>query len=106
MTCPWFEWRGRDLLLRLHVQPRASRPGVAGVHGERLKVRLSSPPVEGAANEELLALLAREFGLPKSHLELATGATGRDKVVLVRQPAVTPAWLSGESQGAGGKDSP
>jgi uncharacterized protein (TIGR00251 family) len=70
--------------LTLHVQPRASRTGLAGLHGEAIKVRLAAPPVDGAANAELVRFLAELLGVPRSAVEIVSGRTGRRKVVLVR----------------------
>lgn len=69
--------------LRVHVQPRAKRSEVAGRHGDALKVRLAAPPVDGAANEELVRLLAEALGLPRRSVRIVAGITGRDKVVEV-----------------------
>lgn len=90
----WWQRRGETVILRLHVQPRASKPGVAGPHGERLKLRLRASPSEGAANAELIAFLAREFGVPKSRVECLSGETSRDKTVAVHRPTTLPAWLA------------
>ncbi|NLB99832.1 MAG: YggU family protein, partial [Pseudomonas formosensis] len=57
----FYQWRGADLLLDCHLQPGARSIGFAGQHGERLKIRISAPPVDGKANEMLLAFLAKEF---------------------------------------------
>ncbi len=70
-------------VLRVTVVPGASRTEVAGLLGERLKVRVAAPPEKGAANRELLAFLARRLKLPKGRLRLALGAHTRDKVVEV-----------------------
>ncbi|RMF81914.1 MAG: YggU family protein [Nitrospirae bacterium] len=69
--------------LRVRVQPRASRTGIAGLHGEALKVQLTAPPVEGKANQALVALLAKRLRLPKGAITVARGTTGRDKVVRI-----------------------
>lgn len=71
------------LVLRLHVQPRASRSELVGLHGDRLKLRLAAPPVEGRANEALIAFLAETLGLKRQQLELLRGLQGRDKDLLV-----------------------
>ena len=68
----------------MRVQPRASRDGLGGVREGALVVRLTAPPVEGAANAALLKLLAKVLGLPPSALELLRGQSGRDKLVLAR----------------------
>jgi uncharacterized protein (TIGR00251 family) len=76
--------RGADgWLLHLHVQPGARRTRVVGPHGEALKVQLAAPPVDGRANEALLAHLAERLGLPRREVELRAGASSRRKVVAV-----------------------
>ena len=72
-----------SLLLRLHVQPRAAHNQVAGLQGEALKLRLTSPPVDGKANKAVVAFLARLLDLPKSSLSLRSGLQSRTKTVLI-----------------------
>ena len=72
-------------LLTIHVQPRASRTEYVGVYGDALKFRVASPPVEGAANEELCAYLAVQFGLSPRDVVIHSGKTGRRKLVLLRR---------------------
>ena len=72
-----------SLLLRLHVQPRAAHDQVAGLQGEALKLRLTSPPVDGKANKAVLATLARLLDLPKSCLTLRSGLQSRTKTVRI-----------------------
>lgn len=69
--------------VRIRVSPRAPRDEVAGERDGALVVRLTAPPVDGAANAALLRFLARQLDLPPSSLSLAQGVKGRDKVVLV-----------------------
>jgi uncharacterized protein (TIGR00251 family) len=69
--------------LRLRVQPRASRDEVAGVSGDAIRVRLTAPPVEGAANEALVRFLSAKLGVPRGAVVLCSGRTGRSKVVEV-----------------------
>ncbi|HET9602740.1 MAG TPA: DUF167 domain-containing protein [Gemmatimonadales bacterium] len=73
-----------DLTLTILVQPRASRSEIVGPHGDALKVRLAAPPVDGAANEELVRLLAKEYGVPKSAIAIVAGLSSRRKTVRVR----------------------
>jgi uncharacterized protein (TIGR00251 family) len=75
------EVRGASIRVHVHVQPRASRSEVVGTHGAALKVRLLAPPVDGAANEALVALLAEELGVPRRDVRIVHGATSRTKVV-------------------------
>lgn len=70
--------------LQLRVQPRASRSEVVGLHGDAIRVRLAAPPVDGAANEALIALLADVLGVAKSAVRIRTGLTGRGKSVEVQ----------------------
>jgi hypothetical protein len=69
--------------IHLHIQPRAARTGLAGRFGDALKVRLKSPPVDGAANEELLRFLAETLRIPKNRVELVAGHSSRRKTVRV-----------------------
>ena len=69
--------------LTLHVQPRATRTELAGLHGDALKLRVAAPPVDGAANLELIRFLARRLGIARSALELTAGQASRRKTVLV-----------------------
>lgn len=79
-------------LLRLTVVPGARRTEVVGLYGNRLKVRVAAPPEKGAANQELLAFLARALKLPKTSLRLTLGTQHRSKVVEVQDlsPELAP----------------
>lgn len=74
--------------LTLYVQPRASRTELAGIHGGALKLRIAAPPVDGAANLELLRFLAELLGVPRSRLALVAGSGARRKLVLVQGVSV------------------
>jgi hypothetical protein len=67
----------------VHVQPRASWSEVTGLHGTALRVRLQAPPVDGAANEALVAFLAESLGVRARDVRLVAGGTSRAKVVEV-----------------------
>lgn len=79
------DWLNRaadgSLVLSLHIQPGAKKTEIAGLHGEALKIRLAAPPVDGKANAELIAFLAKTCGVPKSAVELVSGETSRTKRV-------------------------
>jgi len=72
-----------SLLLRLHVQPRAAANGLAGLQGDMLKLRLTTPPVDGKANQAVIAYLAKLFHLPKSALVIKSGQQSRSKTVVI-----------------------
>jgi uncharacterized protein (TIGR00251 family) len=65
----------------VRVQPRASRSEVAGAYGAAVKIRLSAPAVEGAANKALIVFLARRLGVSKSAVTIAAGQRSRSKTV-------------------------
>ena len=67
--------------LLVHVQPRARKTELAGRHGETIKIRLHAPPVDGAANEELVRFLAEALGVPRRAVRIAGGLASRDKTV-------------------------
>lgn len=83
-----FEQRGDAVRIPVRAQPRASRSELAGEYDGALKVRLAAPPVEGAANEELVRFLARLLGVPKSAVRVVSGDTARNKMVEVDGVAV------------------
>jgi len=68
-------------VLKLHVVPGAGKTAVAGLHGDRLKVKVAAPPEKGRANKELLNFLARSLKVPRQAVHLTVGATSRAKVV-------------------------
>jgi hypothetical protein len=72
------------VVLSILAAPRAGRDAVAGAQGDSLRVRLAAPPVDGAANEALVAFTARVLGVPRSRVELLRGASSRRKTLLVR----------------------
>lgn len=83
-SAAWLQPGTDGCTLALHVQPAARRTAVVGVHGDRLKIAIASPPTDGRANAALLAFLAQRLGVPASRLSLLTGAGARHKRVAVR----------------------
>jgi len=85
--------------LTLHVRPRAKLTEVAGLHGDAIRVRLAAPPVDGAANDELVRFLAERLGVARRAVRIVGGATARRKVVEIdgvaldgaRRALLTPA---------------
>lgn len=80
---PWLRIAGADLILSLHIQPGAKKTEIAGSHGEALKIRLNAPPVDGKANDCLIAFLADRLELPKARVILESGQTSRSKRVRI-----------------------
>ena len=77
----WLRSSGDAVLLTLHIQPGAKKTEVVGLHGDALKLRLAAPPVDGKANDALIAFLARQFDIPRARLTLVSGQTSRRKCV-------------------------
>lgn len=75
--------RADSALLRVRVQPRVSSDEVVGWDGATLRVRVHAAPVDGEANQALLALLARAFRVPRSAVTLVRGSHARDKLIRV-----------------------
>lgn len=79
----FFQATCQGFVLLVHVVPGASRTEVAGLHGDRLKIKVAALPEKGAANEELLAFLAKRLKVPKKALHLTGGAASRSKTVAI-----------------------
>lgn len=80
---PFLEAASDGTLLRVKVQPRASQTAIGEPAGDFLKVRVTAPPVDHAANEAVLELLADRLGLRRGAVRLLRGATSRQKVVQI-----------------------
>lgn len=90
----FYQWQGDDLLLFCHIQPRASRDAIQGIHGDALKIAITAPPVDGAANAHLLTFLAEQFDVPKRQVSLISGETGRKKRFKIASPRKIPTTLN------------
>jgi uncharacterized protein (TIGR00251 family) len=75
--------RDGGVVFEVRVAPRSSRNEILGVHAGALKVALTAPPVEGAANEALAKLLAKRFGVAKRSVHILRGETGRVKTLRI-----------------------
>ena len=100
LTC--LSVRGDGVLLQLSVMPNARRTEVDGLHDGALRVRLAAPPIDGRANEALIAWLAKSLGVPKRDVEVLRGESSRRKQVAIAVPHdVAAAWLSAALNDAG-----
>lgn len=77
----WIQQHAKGISVFCLIQARASKTQIVGLHGEpsRLKIRVSSPPVDGEANEELIALFSKKLKIPKNRIQLVSGHTGKRK---------------------------
>jgi uncharacterized protein (TIGR00251 family) len=69
----------RSTIISVHIQPRAGMSEVVGWHGDAVKIRLRSAPVDGAANDELVRLMSKLLGVPRGAVSIVAGATSRRK---------------------------
>src|SRR5438105_177320 len=72
------------VLIRVYVTPRSSGNKVVGTHSGEVKIALTAPPVDGAANKALVEFLAKLLGMPKGNVTVASGETSRHKTVRVQ----------------------
>jgi uncharacterized protein len=75
-----------ETFLCAYIQPRASRSEFSGIFRERLKIRISSPPVEGEANRQCIDFLAKTIGVSKSEIKLVKGGKSREKTFVISRP--------------------
>ena len=94
-----FTEKERAVVFNVRVVPRSSKSEIVGVHDGALKIRLASPPVDGAANAELIKLLAKSFGVAKGEVEIVSGPTSKAKRVRITgaAPSAIAAILKGNS---------
>jgi uncharacterized protein len=86
----YYRWDKTSLLLSCFIQPRASKDEIVGPHDQRLKIRLTSSPVDGMANTQLIVFLAKQFGVAKNKVELVSGESSRRKILQIDAPTKFP----------------
>jgi uncharacterized protein len=90
MSRSHFQWQDGDLLLFCHLQPNASKNEFSGLHGDRLKLRIKAPPVDGKANALLIDWLSEEFSVAKNQVRIERGELGRQKNIRICAPQKLP----------------
>jgi uncharacterized protein (TIGR00251 family) len=85
MAQPFLKETPEGMTVTVFIQPRSSKNGIVGLHGDALKIRLTAPPVEGAANKMCIEFLAKQLGISKSNLSIISGHSSRTKRILVKQ---------------------
>ena len=89
----WYQTGSDGTTIHVHAQPGAKRTEVAGLYGDCLKLRLSSPPVDGKANECLIEFIARRLGVKRNQVSIIRGISARRKTVFVAVTGLQPAIL-------------
>jgi uncharacterized protein len=72
------------IVLKIYVQPKSSKNTIVGVHDDAIKIRLTAPPVNNAANEMCVKFLAKQLGIPKSSMNIISGHASRSKQIFIR----------------------
>jgi uncharacterized protein len=82
-TPRWLERRNGTVTVRVRAKPGSSRRGIIRVSDDSLVIGLNSPPEKGRANDELIEILARSAGVPRSALVIVRGGNSRDKLIAI-----------------------
>jgi uncharacterized protein len=80
---PYLTEKPEGILINVFVQPRSAQNTIVGYYKDALKIKLTAPPVEGAANKSCVDLLAKCLKMPKSNIEIKFGHTGKSKGILI-----------------------
>ncbi|OBU18933.1 DUF167 family protein YggU [Photobacterium aquimaris] len=81
---------GDDVVIRLYIQPKASRDQIVGLHGDEIKISITAPPVDGKANAHLAKFLAKQFKVAKGLVHVEKGFQGRHKQIRIEDPKQIP----------------
>jgi hypothetical protein len=89
----WWSTQSNGILIAIRAVPGAHKSEIVGLFGDRLRIRLKAPAVEGKANVELQRFLAEAFGVRSSAITILRGEHARDKVILIRGVSEIPAGI-------------
>ena len=81
---PFLDDHPSGFILNIYVQPKSSKNMIVGPHGDYLKIKLTAPPVDNAANKMCLDFLSKFFKVPKSDMGILSGHTGRNKRLQIK----------------------
>ncbi len=90
----FYQWQDDKLILHCYLQPKASKDEFVGLHENRLKIRITAPPIDGKANTHLIKFLAKSFGVAKNAVIIEKGELGRQKTVSISHPQLIPQNLA------------
>ena len=80
----------KGIVLRVFIQPRASKDMIVGLYGDRLKIKVAAAPVEGEANKRCIQFLAKCLAVPRSTLQIISGHNSRNKNILLKSEQTPP----------------
>ena len=84
-------WQGQDLLLAINLQPRASKDEIIETNEAPIKIRITAPPTDNAANLHLIKFIAKEFGIIQAAVTIDKGLRSRKKLLRIKDPRKFPA---------------
>jgi uncharacterized protein (TIGR00251 family) len=90
MVNPWYKENKNGLTLNIYVVPRSSKSEIVGIYNDCLKIKLKSPPVDNAANEELIKFLAEKLKISRSNIEIIKGHRQKKKVISLTGGKLNP----------------
>lgn len=90
----WYKQENDTVIVNVYIQPGAKRTEIAGLHGDAIKIRLSSPPIDGRANDMLLKYIALLFHVPLRQVELKRGDKSRHKKIAIIGSKMEPSFIA------------
>jgi uncharacterized protein (TIGR00251 family) len=84
-----FSEDNRGITFAVRIVPRASATAIAGAYDGAVRIRIAAPPVEGAANRELIRFLAKKFKVPQNAVEIVSGASSKKKIIRLQGVTAT-----------------
>ena len=91
-------WKDQDLLLSVNLQPRAAKDEIIITEAGVLKIRITAPPTDNAANNHLIKFIAKEFGVTQAQITLVRGLHSRKKLLCINNPKKFPVQLQGDNE--------
>ena len=89
----WYTQKSNSIIVNVYLQPGAKRTEIVGLHGDALKIRLTSRPIDGCANEALLKYIAQLFEVPLRQVKLMQGDKSRQKKLIITGSKIEPPFL-------------
>jgi uncharacterized protein (TIGR00251 family) len=89
----WYTCDNDTVIVNLYVQPGAKRTEIVGLHGDELKIRLTSQPIDGRANDALLKFVAKTFDVPRRNVALIRGGKSRHKTIAITGSKIEPSSI-------------
>ena len=95
-TLSFYKWVGDKLQVNVYVIPNAKKDEVIGPYLDAIKIKIKAQALENKANQHLINLMAKWFGVPKTHVSLLKGDHARQKLIEIQNPKIFPEWMGTE----------